>query len=397
MATGNADWQQRWQAVLMDNYGTPPIALVRGQGARVWDADGREYVDLVAGIAVNLLGHAHPRVVAAVSEQIATLGHTSNLVINGPAVRLAERLLSLTGRDGRVFFCNSGAEANEATFKLARLTGKQRVVVAEGSFHGRTMGALALTAQPAKQDPFRPLPGDVVAVPFGDLEALRAVVDDRVSAVFLEPVQGEGGVVPSPPGYLAGAAATTRSAGALLVLDEVQTGIGRTGSWFAHQNDGIEPDIVTLAKGLGGGLPIGAVMAFGAAATAFRPGMHGSTFGGNPVACAAALAVLDTIADEGLLDRAKTVGAALRDTVLALGHPLVTGVRGDGLLLGIMLAAPVAKHVEGAARAAGVLVNTVGPDIVRLAPPLVLTDDDVAVFVNALPAALDAASREVGS
>ncbi len=397
MAASNADWQQRWQSALMDNYGTPPIALVRGRGARVWDADGREYVDLVAGIAVNALGHAHPRVVAAVSEQVATLGHTSNLVVNEPAVQLAERLLTLAGRDGRVFFCNSGAEANEAAFKLARLTGRQRVVVAEGSFHGRTMGALALTAQPAKQDPFRPLPGDVLAVPFGDIDALRAVVDDTVSAVFLEPIQGEGGVVPAPPGYLAGAAAAAHSVGSLLVLDEVQTGIGRTGAWFAHQNEGIEPDIVTLAKGLGGGLPIGAVLAFGAVASAFQPGMHGSTFGGNPVACAAALAVLDTIVDEGLLDRAKTVGAALRDAILALGHPLVAGVRGEGLLLGIVLAAPVAKQVEVAARAAGVLVNTVAADVVRLAPPLVLTDDDVAAFLDALPGALDAAMGEIRS
>jgi acetylornithine aminotransferase len=391
----NAAQRQRWESALMDNYGTPPIALVRGRGARVWDSDGREYVDLVAGIAVNALGHAHPRVVAAVSEQVATLGHTSNLVINEPQVLLAERLLRLAGRDGRVFFCNSGAEANEAAFKLARLSGRQRVIVAEGSFHGRTMGALALTAQPAKQDPFRPLPGEVVAVPFGDVDALRAVIDDTVSAVFLEPIQGEGGVVAAPPGYLAAAAVAAHSVGALLVLDEVQTGIGRTGAWFAHQNEGIEPDLVTLAKGLGGGLPIGALLAFGPAATAFRPGMHGSTFGGNPLACAAALAVLDTIADEGLLDRAKTAGAALRDAILAAAHPLVIGVRGEGLLLGIMLAAPVAKQVEAAALAAGVLVNAVTPGVVRLAPPLVLTDDDVELFLAALPGALDAALGEV--
>ncbi|MSW41350.1 MAG: aminotransferase class III-fold pyridoxal phosphate-dependent enzyme, partial [Actinobacteria bacterium] len=260
-------WQARWQGSMSDNYGTPPVALVRGQGARVWDVDGVEYLDLVAGIAVNALGHAHPAVVEAVTRQVATLGHTSNLAVHEPGVLLAERLLALLdpagARGGRVFFCNSGAEANEAAFKLSRLTGRTRVVAAVDSFHGRTMGALALTGQPAKREPFEPLPGDVAFVPFGDPVALANAVDPLTAAVFLEPVQGEAGVVPAPAGFLAAAEAVARQHGALLVLDEVQTGIGRTGTWFAHQSEGVTADVVTLAKGLGGGLPIGAMVALG--------------------------------------------------------------------------------------------------------------------------------------
>ncbi|MEY3734768.1 MAG: hypothetical protein RL347_2127, partial [Actinomycetota bacterium] len=319
--TSTHDMQGRWQAALMDNYGTPPVALVRGSGARVWDAEGREYVDLLAGIAVNALGHAHPGVVAAVADQMSTLGHTSNLAMTAPAIELAERLLALLDpsdvRDGRVFFCNSGAEANEAAFKLTRRTGRSRVVVAERSFHGRTMGSLALTAQPAKQDPFRPLPGDVVTVPFGDTSALAAAVDADTAAVFLEPIQGEGGVIPAPPGYLRAAREICDAHGALLVFDEVQTGIGRTGSWFAHQamDNGVVPDVITLAKGLGGGLPIGAMVAFGEAAHLLGPGSHGSTFGGNPVSCAAALAVLDAIESDGLLARVGEVSARLTSIV----------------------------------------------------------------------------------
>jgi acetylornithine aminotransferase len=384
------EWQRRWQASVLDTYGTPPLALVRGSGARVWDADGREYLDLLAGIAVNALGHAHPAVVEAVTRQVSTLGHVSNLAISTPAVQLAERLLALFGRDGRVFFCNSGAEANEAAFKLARRTGRTGMVAATGSFHGRTMGALALTGQPGKADPFRPLPGDVTFVPYGDAAALAAAVDDRTAAVVLEPIQGEGGVLPPPSGYLAAAQDTALGAGALLVLDEVQTGIGRTGSWFAHQPAGVRPDAVTLAKGLGGGLPIGACVAFGDAADLLGPGQHGSTFGGNPVSCAAALAVLDTIESDGLLERVGVVGRALADGVRRLGHPLVADVRGAGLLLGVVLAQPVAKDAEAALRERGVLVNAVAPAVLRLAPPFVLTDTDVARFLQALPDALDA-------
>jgi acetylornithine aminotransferase len=381
----------RWQQSMMDNYGTPPLALVRGCGSVVVDEQGREYVDLLSGIAVNALGHAHPAVVAAVSQQIATLGHVSNLYVAEPPVALAELLLALAGRPGRVLFCNSGAEANEAAFKLSRLTGRTQVVATDGAFHGRTMGALALTGQPAKADPFRPLPGEVAHVPYGDVAALRAAVTDHTAMVILEPIQGENGVVVPPAGYLAAAREICTTAGALLVLDEVQTGIGRTGHWFAHQAEGVEPDVVTLAKGLGGGLPIGACLAFGDAAELFGPGQHGTTFGGNPVSCAAALAVLGTIAGEGLLDHVKRVGERLRHGVEALGHPLVSGVRGAGLLLGITLTADVSAAVAGRLRDAGFLVNPVQPGAIRLAPPLILTLEQADAFLAALPDALEAA------
>ncbi|MEP6761679.1 MAG: acetylornithine transaminase [Sporichthyaceae bacterium] len=380
----------RWAGSVMPTYAPPPIALVRGAGALVWDDQGREYVDLVGGIAVNLLGHAHPAVVEAVSRQVATLGHVSNLVANGPAAELAERLLDLAGRDGRVFFCNSGAEANEAAFKLARRTGRPSVVAAEGSFHGRTMGALALTGQPTKRAPFEPLPGGVTFVPYGDGPALRSAVGSWTAAVFLEPILGEGGVVPAPDGYLASARAATSQQGALLVIDEVQTGLGRTGSWFASSD--VRPDVITLAKGLGGGLPLGACLAFGDAAHLLAPGQHGSTFGGNPVSCAAALAVLDTIEKEALRERADELGLRLRNGIAALRHPLVEEVRGAGLMLGIVLTAPVAAAVETAARDRGFLVNTVAPHVVRLLPPLVLTDAQTDTFLAALPDVLDTAS-----
>ncbi|MFJ1540991.1 acetylornithine transaminase [Micromonospora chalcea] len=383
---------QRWTATMMDNYGTPPLALVSGSGAVVVDETGREYVDLLGGIAVNALGHAHPAVVAAVSKQVATLGHVSNLFVAEPPVALAELLLALAGRPGRVFFANSGAEANEAAFKLSRLTGRRHVVATHGGFHGRTMGALALTGQPAKADPFRPLPGDVTHVPFGDADALAEAVTDDTAMLIIEPIQGENGVVVPPPGYLAAARRITAAHGALLVLDEVQTGVGRTGHWFAHQADGVEPDVITLAKGLGGGLPLGACLAFGRAADLLTPGSHGTTFGGNPISCAAALAVVSTIAHEGLLDHVKRVGERLRRGVEALGHPLVREVRGAGLLLGIVLDQPVSAAATAALREAGFLVNPVQPDVVRLAPPLILTVAQADAFVAALPAALSAAA-----
>ncbi|MFC4514333.1 acetylornithine transaminase [Streptomyces ehimensis] len=388
--TTNADLTRRWQGALMDNYGTPAIPLVRGEGPYVWDADGKRYLDFVGGIAVNALGHAHPAVVRAVSDQIATLGHVSNLFTTEPTVQLAERLLELAGRPGRVYFANSGAEAVEAAFKIGRRTGRPHMVAARGGFHGRTMGALALTGQPAKQEPFLPLPGDVTHVPYGDVEALRAAVTTDTAMVVLEPVQGENGVVVPPAGYLAAAREITRAAGALLVLDEIQTGIGRTGHWFEHQAQGVEPDVVTLAKGLGGGLPIGATLAFGPAAELLTPGQHGSTFGGNPVACAAALAVLETLESDGILARVKRVGALLSDGIAALGHPLVDHVRGTGLLLGIVLGEPLAPKVRQAAQEAGLLVNAVAPDVVRLAPPLIITEDDAETFLRTLPGVLDA-------
>jgi acetylornithine aminotransferase len=313
----------------------------------------------------------------------------SNLAMHEPGLLLAERLLELAGRPGRVFFCNSGAEANEAAFKLSRLTGRTGVVTAEGSFHGRTMGALALTGQPGKADAFAPLPGGVRYVPYGDAEALAGAVDASTAMVLLEPMLGEGGVLPAPPGYLAAAAGTASGAGALFAVDEVQTGIGRTGSWFLHSADGVAPDVVTLAKALGGGLPIGATLAFGEAADLMTAGSHGSTFGGNPIAAAAALAVLDTIRDEGLLERAKELEQRFAAGIDGLGHPGVQGVRGRGALLGVVLTAPVAGALEAALRAAGFLTNAVAPDVLRLAPPLVLTDAQVDAFVSALPTALD--------
>ena len=390
--THTEELARRWSAVMMGNYRTPPVALARGEGSVVWDVDGREYTDLLGGIATTILGHAHPRVVEAITKQAQTLGHVSNLAMHEPGVALAERLLELAGRPGRVFFCNSGAEANEAAFKLSRLTGRTQVVTAEGAFHGRTMGALALTGQPSKAAAFAPLPGGVSYVPYGDAGALAGAVSDATAMVLLEPMLGEGGVQPPPAGYLAAAASTAAGAGALFAVDEVQTGIGRTGHWFASQADGLHPDVITLAKALGGGLPIGAMLAFGEAADLMTAGSHGSTFGGNPIAAAAALAVLDTIRDEGLLERAKELEHRFTAGIEGLGHASVSGVRGRGALLGVVLTAPVAAAVEAALREAGFLVNAVAPDVIRLAPSLVVTDAQVDAFVAALPAALDAAA-----
>ncbi|MFD7325528.1 acetylornithine transaminase [Streptomyces sp. NPDC059875] len=388
----NEELTQRWQGSLMDNYGTPRLPLVRGEGAKVWDAEGTEYLDFVGGIAVNALGHAHPAIVDAVSRQIASLGHVSNLFVAEPPVALAERLLQLFGRPGRVFFCNSGAEANEAAFKIGRLTGRSHMVATQGGFHGRTMGALALTGQPGKQTPFLPLPGDVTHVPYGDVEALRAAVTEDTALVIIEPIQGENGVVVPPVGYLQAAREITRATGTLLVLDEVQTGIGRTGHWFEYQgHEGVEPDLVTLAKGLGGGLPLGATVAFGAAAELFTPGHHGTTFGGNPVACAAGIAVLDTLAAGGTLDEVKRLGEKLRSGIEGLNHPLVSHVRGAGLLLGIVLTESLAPRVQQAAQGAGLLVNAPAPDVVRLMPALIITDAEVDAFLAALPGVLDEA------
>lgn len=388
----NEELTTRWQGALMNNYGTPRLPLVRGEGARLWDADGNEYVDFVGGIAVNALGHAHPAVVEAVSKQIASLGHVSNLFIAEPPVALAERLLQLFGRDGKVYFCNSGAEANEGAFKIGRLTGRTHMVATQGGFHGRTMGALALTGQPGKQEPFRPLPGDVTHVPYGDAQALAAAVTEETALVVIEPVQGENGVVVPPAGYLKAARAITASTGSLLVLDEVQTGIGRTGNWFEYQaHEGVLPDVVTLAKGLGGGLPLGATVAFGRAAELLQPGQHGTTFGGNPVACAAGLAVLDTIENEGLLENVKRQSEKLRGGIEALGHSLIDHVRGAGLLLGIVLTEPLAPQVQQAAQEAGFLVNAPAPDVVRLMPPLNLGDDEADALLRALPGILDGA------
>ncbi|BDE59486.1 acetylornithine transaminase [Prescottella equi] len=399
--TATTDLQQRWSGALMNTYGVPRVALVRGEGAVVTDADGKRYLDLLAGIAVNILGHAHPAIVEAVTTQLSTLGHVSNLYASEPAVALAEYLLMQLGVGdnagsvtGRVFLCNSGTEANEAAFKLARATGRPKIIAAEKAFHGRTMGALALTGQPDKRAPFEPMPPGVEHIPYGDLKALDRAVDEDTAAVFLEPIMGEGGVVVPPEGYLAGARKITAERGALLVLDEVQTGIGRTGWFYAHQASGIVPDVMTLAKGLGGGMPIGACIATGAAAELFGPGKHGTTFGGNPVCAAAALAVLKTIAADDLLTRADMIGKVLSTGIEGLGHPLVDHVRGSGLLLGVVLTQDVAPTVEAAAREAGYLVNAAQPGVIRLAPPLILTEEQAEGFVAALPGILDTAAAE---
>ena len=383
---------KRWEAVMMNNYGTPPLELASGDGAVVTDVNGKSYLDLVGGIAVNVLGHRHPAVIDAVTKQLNTLGHTSNLYATEPGIALAEALVALLGvEDARVFFCNSGAEANEVAFKISRLTGRTKLVAAQNAFHGRTMGSLALTGQPAKQAPFAPLPGDVTHVPYGDVEALAAAVDDETAAVFLEPIMGEGGVVVPPVGYLVAAREITAAHGALLVLDEVQTGMGRTGAFFAHQHDGITPDVVTMAKGLGGGLPIGACLATGEAAGLLTPGLHGSTFGGNPVCTAAALAVLRVLADDDLVGRAGVLGKTMHHGIESIQHPLVDYVRGRGLMCGVVLTSDAAKQVEVAARDAGFLVNAAAPNVIRLVPPLILTDAQVDDFVGALPHVLDTA------
>jgi acetylornithine/N-succinyldiaminopimelate aminotransferase len=388
--TATEEWTGRYQGAVMNTFGPPQTVLVRGAGAHVWDADGKRYLDLLAGIAVNALGHGHPAIVEAVTRQLTTLGHTSNFFATEPQIRLAEKLVELVGHDARVFFTNSGTEANEAAFKVTRRTGRTRIVVAEGSFHGRTMGALALTSKQAYRAPFEPLPGDVTWVPYGDAAALDAAVDESVAAVLIEPIQGEAGVVVPPDGYLQHARELTTRHGALLWLDEVQTGMGRTGDWFAYSASGVVPDLVTLAKGLGGGIPIGACIAIGDAGTLLQPGNHGTTFGGNAVATAAALAVIATIESDDLLAHVVTIGDQLRR---GLGdHPLVAETTGRGLLVGVVLRQPLAAEAQKAALAAGLIINNATPERIRLAPPLVLSEDEAADAVTILRTVLDEVS-----
>ncbi|MHB1065133.1 MAG: acetylornithine transaminase [Georgenia sp.] len=397
-------WQERYGAAVMNTFGPPKLVLERGAGSYVWDAEGRRYLDLLGGIAVNAVGHAHPAWVRAVSDQAAALGHISNFFTSPGQVALAEKLLEIVVPGGsppgsRVFFANSGTEANEAALKMARRHGgpaRPRVLALEGSFHGRTMGALALTHKAAYREPFEPLPGGVEFVPFGDLPALEAALGDDVAALFLEPIQGEAGVRPLPEGYLARARALTTDAGALLVLDEVQTGMGRTGAWMAHHHrrlgGGAVPDVITLAKGLGGGFPIGAAVAIGGhAAGLLGPGLHGTTFGGNPLASAAALATIAIIESEGLLAHTAELGRELREKLAGLGHAAISEVRGEGLLIAVQLGAPVAPAASAALLDAGFIVNPVRADALRLAPPLNLAAEDADSFLSALPAALDAA------
>ena len=383
--------KSRWDAVMMPNYGTPPITIDHGNGVRVWDDEGRSYLDFVGGIAVSSLGHAHPAIVSAVSAQVGRLAHSSNLAMHEPGIALAERLVTLLDLPARVFFANSGAEANECAIKLARKHRPGRPIVScNNSFHGRTMGALSLTGNEPKRTPFEPLPGPVTFVDYGDVRALREVVGPDTAAVFVEPTLGEGGVLPPPSGFLTAVREICDATGALMVVDEVQSGIGRTGHWFAGQAEGVRPDVITLAKGLGGGLPIGACIGVGPVGELFAPGDHGSTFGGNPVSCAAALAVLDTIAADGLLDNVKRVGEHLAEQLHAIDSPLVAGTRGSGLWRALALTEAKAGAVETAARERGLLVNAVKPDVIRLAPPLILTEADVDEALPLLAAAIEA-------
>ncbi len=396
--TTNRQWQARWDSVMLGNYGTPPMAIVSGRGMQVLDADGRAYLDFLGGIAVSSLGHGHPDLAAAIAAQAAQLIHTSNLAIHPQGVQLAERLVALTGWDARVFFAQDGATANEAALKIARRYGyeampdggKQRIVAMTGSFHGRTMGALAVTGNPAKRDPFAPFGHSVTFVEFGSENALEAAMGDDVVALIVEPAQGENGVVEAPPGFLGLARDLATRHAALLIVDEVQSGIGRTGQWFASTAAGITPDVMTLAKGIAGGLPLGAVLATGPARTALRPGDHGTTFGGNPVSCAAALTVIDVIERDGLLANARARGEQLRAGVSALGSPHVRQVRGPGLWIGIVLGAPIASQLESDMRERGFIINAAKPDVIRLAPPLIIGEAEVSAFVSAFGAALAA-------
>jgi len=392
--THSEELRQQWAATMMRNYGVPALSLDHGQGAWVWDVDGNQYLDLVAGIAVNSLGHAHPSIVSAVTNQVGKLAHTSNLAIHRPGLELAQRLAGLVAVPARVFLCQDGATANEAALKLARKFhrgGRTLYVSTHGGFHGRTFCALSVTGIPAKQAPFVPLVEPVAFVDFGDTDAMRAAVTEATAAVIVEPIQGEGGVIMPPADYLSSVREICTRTGALLIVDEVQSGIGRTGAWLASIAAGVVPDVITLAKGLGGGLPIGAVIATGTAGDAFEPGDHGSTFGGNPDSCAAALAVIDTIEKDHLLDHVDTIGKQLSDGFDALDHPLVASHRGVGLWRAIELSAPAAAAVELSARNHGFLVNAVRPTTIRLAPPLVLTADQAQSFLDALPAILDGA------
>lgn len=385
----------RWPHALMDNYGTPPIEIVSAHGSTVVDAAGREMLDMLAGIAVNSLGYGHPAVVDAVSHQVANFAHVSNLFGSEPAVAVAEELIrrfaggdEQVATDCRVFFCNSGAEANEAAFKLARLTGRGRILAANDGFHGRTMGSLAMTGQPDKRRPFEPMPAGVEFYPYGDLDTLTAMVETDpagTAAIILEPIQGETGVVPAPEGFLTGVRALCDKHGILMIVDEVQTGIGRTGDFFAHQHEGVVPDVITMAKGLGGGLPIGAVLAKGEAARLFTPGKHGTTFGGNPVACAAARAVLETI-DAAFVSQVAAKGDRLKAAVEGLKG--VHYVRGRGLMLGVVLDAPVAKQAVKNGFDKGLILNAPNDFVIRLTPPLVVSEQEIDTAAARLGAVL---------
>ena len=377
----NKKMLNRWSSVVQNNYGTPSIALVKGKGIVVTDADGKQYLDFLGGIATSILGHAHPAIVKAVTKQVSTLSHVSNFYAHPNAIELAEKLTSMTGdKKAKVFFCQSGAEANEAALKLSRRTGKVRIVAAQGAFHGRTMGALSLTGQPSKREPFLPLIKGVKHVPFGDIEAMRKAVTKKTAMVIIEPIMGEAGVIVPPTDYLQQLRALCDDKGALLVIDAVQTGMGRTGDWFGYEYSGITPDVITLAKGLGGGLPLGAMIALGKAAELFQPGDHGSTFGGNPVTTAAGLAAIDFIDSKKILSKVEKQGAFIMQELALV--PGVKEVRGAGLLLGIELESLKASDIANALRDAGVLVNAANATTIRIAPALIVTDAQINKFIS---------------
>ncbi len=392
-AATRAPWQEDAGRDLVRSFGDRMALFVRGEGAYIWDGDGTKYLDFLAGIAVNALGHAHPVFVEAITAQASTLSHVSNYFATPPQLAMAARLKRLagTGESGRVYFGNSGAEANEAALKLARLHGRgtdrTRILTLKGGFHGRTMGALALTGKPALQADFLPMVPGVEHID-ATIEALEAAMDERVAAFLVEPIQGEAGVVELPEGYLQAARKLTARHGALLIIDEIQTGAGRTGAWFGFQHAGIVPDAITVAKGIGGGFPIGALITFGAASDLFFPGTHGSTFGGNALGTAVGGAVLQEIESAGLVENAARRETQLREGIAALGSPLVAGVRGRGLLLGIALSSPVAKAVVAAAQQHGLIVNAANDDTIRIAPPLTIGDAEVAEFLELFGASL---------
>ena len=382
----------RWERALQSNYGQPELTLVSGKGLKVTDSDGKTYLDFLGGIATNVLGHGHPAIVKAVSRQISTLGHVSNFFSHPGVLDLAEKLQELVGdKTARVFFCNSGAEANEAALKLSRKTGRKRIVATQGAFHGRTMGALSLTGQPSKRDPFKPLLPGIVHLPFGDLAAMSKKITRRTAMVIIEPILGEAGVVMPPPGYLSGIRALCNSTGTLMVIDAVQTGMGRTGEWFGFEHEGILPDVLTLAKGLGGGLPLGAMIALGGTSLLFQAGDHGTTFGGNPVACASALAVIDVLEKKSLLRQARDHELTIKASLSQLAG--VKEVRGMGLLLGIVLEKDVAAQMKRDLQEAGVLVNAPTPNVIRIAPALIVSGAEVKKFISIFSKVLEQVNR----
>lgn len=392
MTSSIKDFPARWDNSIQSNYGQPELTLVAGEGTKVTDSEGKSYLDFLGGIATNILGHAHPAIVKAVSAQISTLGHVSNFYSHPGVLKLAEKLQELVGdSSARVFFCNSGAEANEAALKLSRKTGRKRIVATEGAFHGRTMGALSLTGQPSKRDPFKPLLPGIVHVPYGDLAAMRKKVTRRTAMVIIEPILGEAGVVVPPPGYLSGIRALCNATGTLMVVDAVQTGMGRTGQWFGYEHEGIVPDVITLAKGLGGGLPLGAMIALGSTSHLFQPGDHGTTFGGNPVACASALAAVDVLEKKALLKQVRDHEFALKSSLCQL--PGVEEVRGMGLLLGIVLEKEISSEMKKALQDAGVLVNAASKNVLRIAPPLTVSVAEVKKFISVFTKTLAEVSR----